>query len=37
MDFRVIGNWYDANKAADLANSMIDSGVDVIATIAGGA
>ena len=37
MDFRVIGNWYDANKAADLANSMIDGGVDVIATIAGGA
>ncbi len=37
VDFRVIGNWYDANKAADLANSMIDSGVDVILSIAGGA
>jgi simple sugar transport system substrate-binding protein len=37
VDYRVIGNWYDANKAADLANSMIDSGVDVILAIAGGA
>ena len=37
VDYRVIGNWYDANKAADLANSMFDSGVDVIITIAGGA
>ncbi|MDR1319728.1 MAG: BMP family ABC transporter substrate-binding protein, partial [Treponema sp.] len=37
LDFRVIGNWYDANKAADLALSMIDSGVDVFAVIAGGA
>jgi simple sugar transport system substrate-binding protein len=37
VDFRVIGNWYDANKAADLTNSMIDSGVDVILAIAGGA
>ncbi|MDR0602267.1 MAG: BMP family ABC transporter substrate-binding protein [Treponema sp.] len=37
MDFRVVGNWYDANKAADLASSMIDAGVDVFAVIAGGA
>ncbi len=37
IDYRVIGNWYDANKAADLANSMMDAGVDVILTIAGGA
>ncbi|MDR2247225.1 MAG: BMP family ABC transporter substrate-binding protein [Treponema sp.] len=37
VDFRVIGNWYDANKAAELAGSMIDSGVDVFAVIAGGA
>jgi len=37
VDFRVIGNWYDANKAADLANSMFDSGVDVVLSIAGGA
>jgi riboflavin transport system substrate-binding protein len=37
LDYRVIGNWYDANKGADLANSMMDAGVDVILPIAGGA
>jgi riboflavin transport system substrate-binding protein len=37
LDYRVIGNWYDATKAADLANSMMDGGVDVILPIAGGA
>ncbi len=37
LDYRVIGNWYDANKAAELAKSMIDSGVDVIGSICGGA
>jgi simple sugar transport system substrate-binding protein len=37
MDFRVVGNWFDANKAADLAGSMINAGVDVFAAIAGGA
>jgi len=37
VDFRVIGNWYDANKAADLTNSMIDAGADVILSICGGA
>ncbi len=37
LDYRVIGNWYDANKAADLSNSMIDAGADVILSIAGGA
>jgi riboflavin transport system substrate-binding protein len=37
LDYRVIGNWYDANKAADLANSMFDAGVDVVLTIAGSA
>lgn len=37
LDFRVIGNWYDATKATELANSMFDSGVDVILPIAGGA
>jgi basic membrane lipoprotein Med (substrate-binding protein (PBP1-ABC) superfamily) len=37
VDYRVIGNWYDAGKAADLADSMIDAGADVILTIAGGA
>ena len=37
LDFRVIGNWYDANKAADLAAAMIRSGVSVFTSIAGGA
>ncbi len=37
IDFRVIGNWFDANKAADLASSMRTAGVDVFAAIAGGA
>jgi simple sugar transport system substrate-binding protein len=37
LDYRVIGNWYDANKAGELAKSMIDSGVDVIGVICGGA
>jgi riboflavin transport system substrate-binding protein len=37
LDYRIIGNWYDATKAADLANSMFDAGVDVVLAIAGGA
>ena len=37
VDFRVIGNWYDATKASDLTKSMINTDVDVILTIAGGA
>ena len=37
LDFRVIGNWFDATKAADLASSMINAGVDVFTSIAGGA
>ncbi|MBT3272363.1 MAG: BMP family ABC transporter substrate-binding protein [Spirochaetales bacterium] len=37
VDFRVLGNWYDANKAGELANSMFDAGVDVILTACGGA
>jgi len=37
VDFRVIGNWFDANKAADLAVSMLNANVDVFAAIAGGA
>lgn len=37
IDFRVIGNWFDANKTADLASSMKTAGVDVFAAIAGGA
>lgn len=35
--FRVVGNWYDAAKAAELAGDLYDKGVDIILTIAGGA
>ncbi|MBB6482190.1 BMP family ABC transporter substrate-binding protein [Spirochaeta isovalerica] len=37
LDFRVIGNWYDASKASDLAADMYANGADIILTIAGGA
>ncbi len=37
LDFRVIGNWYDATRAAELAASMYGGGVDVILAIAGNA
>jgi simple sugar transport system substrate-binding protein len=37
LDFRVIGSWADANKAAELASAMMDTGVDVFTAIAGGA
>jgi simple sugar transport system substrate-binding protein len=37
LDFRIIGNWYDANKTAELASGMINAGVDVFSSIAGGA
>ncbi len=37
VDLRVLGNWYDATKAADLAKSMISAGADVILPICGSA
>jgi simple sugar transport system substrate-binding protein len=37
VDFRIVGNWYDAAKAAELASDMIRNGVRVILCIAGGA
>ncbi|MCL1812705.1 MAG: BMP family ABC transporter substrate-binding protein [Treponema sp.] len=37
VDFRIVGNWYDAAKAAELASDMIRNGVRVIMCIAGGA
>ena len=37
LDRRIVGSWADANKAAELASAMIDSGVDVFTAIAGGA
>ena len=37
VDFRIVGNWYDANKGAMLADVLYQSGVDVILPICGGA
>ena len=37
VDFRIVGNWYDATKGAELARSLSQEGVDVILPIAGGA
>lgn len=37
LDTRVVGNWFDATKAADLAKSMVSTGVDVILPICGSA
>ncbi|GHU34030.1 BMP family ABC transporter substrate-binding protein [Spirochaetia bacterium] len=37
VDFRILGNWFDAGKAADLAAGMIRDGAAVILPIAGGA
>lgn len=36
VDFRVLGNWYDAGRAAELANSMYITGSHIVLTIAGG-
>jgi len=37
VDFRVVGNWFDAAKAAELTAAMIRGGVQVLLPIAGGA
>jgi simple sugar transport system substrate-binding protein len=37
LDRRIIGSWADAGKAAELASSMMDNGVDVLTIIAGSA
>lgn len=37
LEYREIGNWYDANKAAELARSVFGAGARVILPIAGGA
>ncbi len=36
VDFRVLGNWYDAGKAQEIAADMITQGSDIVLTIAGG-
>jgi simple sugar transport system substrate-binding protein len=37
VEFRVVGNWYDAAKGADLAKGLFSQGVAVVLPIAGGA
>ncbi len=37
VDFRIVGNWYDAAKGAELARAMKNDGVDIIMPISGGA
>ncbi len=37
VDFQIVGNWYDANKGAMLADILYQNGVDVILPICGGA
>ncbi|PIE98671.1 MAG: BMP family ABC transporter substrate-binding protein [Treponema sp.] len=37
VDFRIVGNWYDASKGYRLAQTMYANGCDVIMPIAGGA
>lgn len=37
VDFRIVGNWYDATKGSELATAMKNSNVDVILPICGGA
>ncbi|MGL1892358.1 MAG: BMP family ABC transporter substrate-binding protein [Spirochaetaceae bacterium] len=37
VDIRVVGNWYDATKAAELTSIMINEGSDVFLSISGGA
>lgn len=37
VDFRVVGNWFDAAKGAELADGMIAAGDYVLLCIAGGA
>jgi simple sugar transport system substrate-binding protein len=37
VDVRVVGNWFDATKAADLSRSLIAQGISVILPICGSA
>lgn len=36
-EFRIVGNWYDANKGAVIADALIKNGTDIILPICGGA
>ncbi|HKK48400.1 MAG TPA: BMP family ABC transporter substrate-binding protein, partial [Alkalispirochaeta sp.] len=36
VDFRVLGNWFDAGRAQEIVADMVSQGSDVVLTIAGG-
>lgn len=36
-DFRIVGNWYDASKGAEITDALVSAGVDVVLPICGGA
>lgn len=36
-DFRIVGNWYDASKGAEITDALASQGVDAIMPICGGA
>lgn len=36
-DFRIVGNWYDASKGAEITDALSREGVDVVLPICGGA
>ncbi len=36
-DFRIVGNWYDASKGAEITQALYNTGVDVVLPICGGA
>lgn len=36
-DYRIVGNWYDATKGAEIADAVYKNGVDVILPVCGGA
>lgn len=37
VDFRIVGNWFDATKGAELTRALVSNGVDLILPICGGA
>lgn len=37
VDYRLVGNWYDATKGAEIADALYKTGVDVILPVCGGA
>lgn len=37
VDYRVVGNWYDATKGAEITEALSKTGVDVILPVCGGA